>query len=100
MLRMTRGHRFYGRKGIAMALDKELETYKANLPTLNAEEGTFALVLGADLEVFRTYDDAIGAGYSRYGLRPFLVKRIQAFERAQFIPRLFARVSAPRPRMP
>ena len=83
-----------------MALERELETYKATLPTLNDEEGKFALVLGGDLEVFRTYDDAIGAGYSRFGLRPFLVKRIQAFERAQFIPRLFARVSAPPPRVP
>lgn len=86
------------RKEIAMALERELETYKAKLPTLNAEEGKFALVIGGDLEVFRTYDDAIGAGYSRYGLGPFLVKRIQVFERAQFIPRLFAMVSAPPPR--
>ena len=83
-----------------MALETELETYKAKLPTLNTEEGKFALVLGGDLEVFRTYDDAIEAGYSRYGLGPFLVKRIQAFERAQFLPHLFAIVSAPRPGLP
>ena len=70
-----------------MALEKELETYKAKLPTLNDEEGKFALVSGEDLEIFPSYDDAIGAGYSRYGLKPFLVKRIQAFEQALFVSR-------------
>lgn len=82
-----------GRKEIAMALEKELETYKAKLPTLNDEEGKFALVFGEDLEIFPSYDDAIGAGYSRYGLKPFLVKRIQAFEQALFISRFLDPVS-------
>ncbi len=76
-----------------MALEKELETYKAKLPTLNKEEGKFALVSDEDLEVFPTYDEAIGAGYSRYGLKPFLVKRIQAFEQALFISRFLDPVS-------
>lgn len=76
-----------------MSLEKELETYKAKLPTLNDEEGKFALVSGGDLEIFATYDEAIGEGYSRYGLKPFLVKRIQAFEQALFISRFLDPVS-------
>ncbi len=70
-----------------MSLERELETYKAKLPTLNDEEGKFALVFGEAMEIFPSYDEAIGEGYSRYGLKPFLVKRIQAFEQALFISR-------------
>lgn len=76
-----------------MALEKELETYKAKLPTLKDEEGKFALVFGEELEVFHSYDEAIGAGYSRHGLKPFLVKRIQAFEQALFISRFLDPIS-------
>ena len=72
-----------------MALEKELETYKNNLPELKGEnEGRFVLIKGDQvIDVFSSYDDALKAGYTQFGLAPFLVKRIQAVEQAQFISR-------------
>jgi len=72
-----------------MALEKELETFKAKLPELNGQEGKFALVHGDQLvDVFGTYEDAIKEGYKLFQLDPFLVKQIQATEQVQFITRL------------
>jgi len=72
-----------------MALEKELKTFERKLPELKAEhEGKFALVHGDELvDVFTSYEDAIKAGYSRFGLTPFLVKQVHALEQAQFISR-------------
>jgi len=73
-------------------LEKELETFGRKLPELNAvHEGKFALIHGEDVvDVFSGYDDAIKAGYSRFGLEPFLVKRIHAVEQVQFVSRFVA----------
>ena len=74
-----------------MALEKELQTYKAKLPELLAAEGEgkYALIHGDDLvDVFGTYEDAIKDGYSKFHLEPFLVKQIQTIEHVQFISRL------------
>jgi hypothetical protein len=72
-----------------MALEKELETFRSKLSELNAaHEGKFALIHGEDvIDVFSSYDDAIKSGYSKFGLEPFLVKRIHAVEQVQFISR-------------
>jgi hypothetical protein len=72
-----------------MALEKELETFRDKLQELKAEhEGKFVLIHGTEVvEVFTSYEDAIKAGYSRFGLGPFLVKQIHALEQAQFISR-------------
>jgi hypothetical protein len=72
-----------------MALERELETYRNNLPELKAEnEGRFVLIKGDQvIDVFSSYDDALKAGYTQFGLQPFLVKKIQAVEQAQFISR-------------
>jgi hypothetical protein len=72
-----------------MALEKELETFHRKLPELKAEnEGKFALVHQDDVvDVFSSYDDAVKAGYAKFGLTPFLVKQIHAVEQAQFISR-------------
>jgi hypothetical protein len=76
-----------------MALEKELETYQKKLPELTAQAGKFALIHGSDLvDVFGAYEDALKAGYSKFGLEPFLVKQIQATEQVQFITRLTAPV--------
>lgn len=72
-----------------MALEQELATYKAKLPELKEHEGKFVLIHGDTVvETFTSYEDAIKEGYSKFGLQPFLVKQIHAFERAQFISRL------------
>jgi adenosylmethionine-8-amino-7-oxononanoate aminotransferase len=72
-----------------MDLEKELAVYRSKLPELKAEhEGKFVLIHGDQVvDFFSSYDDAINAGYSRFGLEPFLVKQIHALEHAQFISR-------------
>ena len=73
-----------------MALEQELQTYKTKLPELLADdgEGKFALVHGDKVvEVYGTYEDALKAGYSQFGLNPFLVKQIQSVEQVHFISR-------------
>jgi hypothetical protein len=70
----------------AMALETELETYKTKLPELLADEGKFVLVHGDKIiDVYGTYEDAIKAGYSRFGLTPFLVKQVESIDQVQFI---------------
>jgi hypothetical protein len=71
-----------------MALEKELETYKANLEKLKAQEGRYVLIHGTDIiDTFSSYDDALKAGYAKFGLDPFLVKQFQGVEHAHFISR-------------
>ena len=71
-----------------MALEQELETYKAKLAELSVSEGKFVLIHRDQVSgVFDTYADAIKEGYASYGLEPFLVKQIQAVERIQFVSR-------------
>ena len=64
-----------------MALEKEIETYKAKLPELKAHEGQYVLIQGDQVvDTFSSYDDALKAGYKQFGLTPFLVKQILAIE--------------------
>jgi hypothetical protein len=71
-----------------MALEKELEVYRAKLPELMAHEGKYVLIHeDAVVDVFGTYEDAIKEGYSKFQLKPFLVKQIQSIEHVQFISR-------------
>ena len=71
-----------------MALEKELETYKAKLPELKQDEGKFVLIHGDDvIDTFTSYEDAIKEGYKKFGLKPFLVKQIHSIEQVQFISR-------------
>ena len=67
--------------GAKMALEKELETYKAKLPELKAHEGKYVLIHGEEvIDTFSSYDDALKEGYKRFGVNPFLVKQILAVE--------------------
>jgi hypothetical protein len=78
-----------------MALEKELETYKAKLPELTALEGKFVLIHGDELvDTFTSYEDAIKEGYARFKLSPFLVKQIRSIEQVQFISRFVEPCSA------
>jgi hypothetical protein len=64
-----------------MALEKELETYRRELPKLVANAGKFALIQGDQVAgIWETYQDALQEGYRVFGLKPFLVKPIQAVE--------------------
>lgn len=76
--------------GAKMALEKELETYRAKLPELKTQEGKFVLIQGDTVvDTYSSYEDAMKEGYTKYGLNtPFLVKQIQSVEQAHFISRL------------
>lgn len=71
-----------------MALEKELETYKKNLPELKAHEGKFVLIQGENVvDFFSSYDDALKEGYKKFKLTPFLVKQISAVEPVFYLTR-------------
>jgi hypothetical protein len=58
--------------------ERELEVYRARLPELLGDEGKFAVLLGDEVAgVFDDHDEAVDAGYLRYGKAPYLVKRIE-----------------------
>ena len=74
-----------------MALEKELETYKAQLPVMSANHGKYVVIHGDQVVgIFEAYGDAIKKGPDDFGLKPFLVKQIQVMEQVQFISRLVA----------
>ncbi|HEX4795518.1 MAG TPA: hypothetical protein VH370_17130 [Humisphaera sp.] len=71
-----------------MVLEHELKTYEQKLPELLADEGKFVLIHESEVAgCFGTYEDAIRAGYTRYGLKTFLVKQIHAVEQVQYFMR-------------
>ena len=71
-----------------MALERELETYKAKLPELKASEGKFVLIKGDQvIDVYSSYEDAIKEGHAKFHLEPFLVKQIESMKPGQFISR-------------
>jgi hypothetical protein len=64
-----------------MALEREIKTYKDKLPELQASEGKFVLISGDTVSgIFDSYQDALAAGYERFGMTPFLVKQISMVE--------------------
>lgn len=74
-----------------MALEKEFDTYKKKLAELKGQEGKFVLIHGEEvIQTFTSYEDAMKEAYEKFGLDPFLVKRIQAIETVQFVSRLVA----------
>ena len=71
-----------------MALEKEIETYNRELPKLLSQQGKFVVISGDKVAgIFVSYEDALKAGYEKCGLKPFLVKRIQAVEQVQYFSR-------------
>jgi hypothetical protein len=71
-----------------MALEKEMETFQQNLPNLLCESGKYVVVSGDQIAgIYGTYEDALKVGYEKYGLKPFLVRKIQAVEQVQYFTR-------------
>lgn len=73
-------------------LQRELETFKKELPRLLGEsgaQGKFALIIGDEvLGTFESYADALQAGYQRAGLTDtFLVKKISTAETVAYFSR-------------
>jgi hypothetical protein len=82
-----------------MALEKEIATYQAKLPEMKQHEGKFALIQGDTVvDFFSTYEDAIKAGYQKFKLEPFLVKRVLTSEPILFITRSIIPTSVARTR--
>ncbi|MCL2640202.1 MAG: hypothetical protein FWD53_05095 [Phycisphaerales bacterium] len=72
-----------------MALEKELEAYKQQLPALvAAHPGKFALIKGDRVVgVLDSYADALREGYQKFGLESFLVKQINLLGDTHFFTR-------------
>jgi hypothetical protein len=79
---------FLGLTFVNMALEKEIETYNRELKSLLLHEGKF-VVISVDqvLGIYSTYEDAIKIGYEKCGMKPFLVKKVQAIEQVQYFSR-------------
>lgn len=75
-----------------MALEQELALFESKLSEFRAEhQGKYVLIGGEEVvDFFSSYEDAIKAGYTKFGLQPFLVKQILATEQVHFISRLAA----------
>ena len=68
-----------------MELEKELETYRRELPHLLKQEGQFVVISGDEvLGAWPTYSAALTAGYQRYEDH-FMVKQIQAKEQPRVL---------------
>lgn len=73
-----------------MGLEMESATYHRELPRLLTEGGEGKYVLIREHEVagvYTSYMDAMSAGYEKFGLEPFFVKKIEAVEEIKVITR-------------
>jgi uncharacterized protein (DUF433 family) len=72
-----------------MVLDREWDTYQANLPELlHQHAGRYLLIRGNRIiGVWDTKDQALEEGYRRFLLGPFMVQHIVAEEKPIFVPR-------------
>ena len=71
-------------------LKQELETYSSCLPKWGDMEGQFVLIRSS--EVCGFYDEYVKAlteGYSRFGIMPFLVKKVKQQQEPHRVTRLF-----------
>lgn len=71
-----------------LTLEKEIQTYNQKLPELLANEGKFVVICGENVDgIFESYSDALKTGYEKFGIRPFLVKKISATEQISYFTR-------------
>ena len=71
-----------------MSLERELATYHEHMLELLSSEGKFVLIRGDEIAGrYDSYEKALEAGYERYGLDPFLVKKIQRSEPLHYFSR-------------
>ncbi len=72
----------------AVALEQELETYKAKLPELLDREGDYVVITeDRVIGVYGAYEDALRAGYEAVGEMAFLVQQIKQVETLHCITR-------------
>jgi hypothetical protein len=75
-----------------MSLEHELEVFRTHLMDMlgvdEVNEGKYVVIKGDEiLGVYESLDDALGAGYERYGDVDFLVKQIHAVEPIEYFSR-------------
>ena len=64
-----------------MALERELAVYNEHLLELLPSQGKYVVIKGEDIAgVYDTLEQALGAGYDKYGPGPFLARKIHATE--------------------
>ncbi len=69
-------------------LERELATYKSKLNSLLSEEGKYVLISGDTvIGTYESYADALKIGYDKFGVTPFLVKKISATEQISYFTR-------------
>jgi len=77
--------------GSAVALEQELQAFERELPRLLQDpqnRDKFVLIHGDRVEgVWPTTEEALQAGYERFGLEPFLVKKITEHEKPLYFSR-------------
>lgn len=79
------------RKTPASTLLDEVQAFERMLPELMKHAGKFALIQGGVLAgVYSAYEDALKIGYEKYGVTPFLVRKIAQTQNIAFISRSFA----------
>ena len=83
-----------------LELSKEIQTYHDHVAEWAEHDGQFVLICGSEVVGFYdAYEKALTEGYTRFGMVPFLVKKIlSGGQQAQFVSRLFApRIVQPPP---
>ncbi len=74
-----------------MALERELETFARELPTLLQQQenhGKYALIRAEAVDsIWATKEEALAAGYDRFGLETFLVKEVVEHEKPVYFSR-------------
>ena len=82
------GRRRLGRRPRTVSLDREQAVYAANVPLwLREHECAYVLIKGGEvIGFFATRDEALDAGYARFGVVPLFVKQVLASEPVYRIP--------------
>ena len=69
-----------------MSLDRETAYYKDHKEEFLEHEGKFVVICGEELAGFwETYEDALQVACNRFGLEPFMIKKIEAKEPVHYI---------------
>jgi hypothetical protein len=78
-----------------MTLETELTVYRARLVELLADKGKYVVIKNEEiLGTYATFEQALEAGYGRYGPVSFLCKQIHPTEPILFFSHDLPRVSA------
>ncbi len=76
---------------MAEPLREETRTYEAHVAQWTEHEGQFVLIHGSDvIGFYESYEEALTAGYERFGVAAFFVREVRQQPPVQFVSRLVA----------